>query len=111
MESAAVPDTAASAGAEYDLTSELGKHLDRHLVFPLLEYLQTQGVYPEAEILQAKIDLLQLTNMVDFALDIHASLHGADAPSVGAPPRCRLPPALTPRPQSWPRGEPSSLRR
>lgn len=59
----------------------MGLYLDRHLVFPLLEFLQVQGVYPEAEILQAKIDMLQKTNMVDFALDIHASLHGPDKPS------------------------------
>ena len=65
--------------ARFDLTAQLGTYLDRHLVFPLLEFLQVQGVYPEAEILQAKIDLLQKTNMVDFAMDIHASLHG-DAP-------------------------------
>jgi translation initiation factor 3 subunit E len=43
-----------------------------------------QGVYPEPEILQAKIDMLQQTNMVDFAMDIHASLHGSDAPCQGA---------------------------
>jgi len=45
---------------------------------------QVQGVYPEGEILQAKIDMLQKTNMVDFAMDIHTSLHGPDAPCQGA---------------------------
>ena len=64
--------------------SQVALFLDRHLVFPLLEFLQTQEVYPAAEILQAKIELLQETNMVDFALDIHASLHGPDAPAAGA---------------------------
>ena len=63
---------------------QVGHYLDRHLVFPLLEFLQVQGVYPEPEILQAKIDLLQKTNMVDFALDIHATLHGPDTPNAGA---------------------------
>ena len=56
---------AASDAAKYDLTSELGKYLDRHLVFPLLEFIQMQKVYPEAEILEAKIQLLQKTNMID----------------------------------------------
>lgn len=40
-------------------------------------------MHPEAELLAAKIELLQHTNMVDFALDIHASLHGPDAPGSG----------------------------
>jgi translation initiation factor 3 subunit E len=71
---------------------QVGHYLDRHLVFPLLEFLQVQGVYPEPEILQAKIDLLQKTNMVDFALDIHATLHGPDTPNAGASrPACLSP--------------------
>ena len=73
---------AASDAAKYDLTSELGKYLDRHLVFPLLEFIQMQKVYPEAEILEAKIQLLQKTNMIDFAADIYKTLHNAkEAPA------------------------------
>lgn len=30
--------------AEYDLTSKIGNHLDRHLVFPMLEFLSEKGV-------------------------------------------------------------------
>ena len=56
---------ASSDASRYDLTSELGKHLDRHLVFPLLEFLQMRKVYPEGEILEAKIELLSKTNMID----------------------------------------------
>ena len=56
--------------------------LDRHLVFPLLEFIQMQKVYPEAEILEAKIQLLQKTNMIDFAADIYKTLHNAkEAPA------------------------------
>ena len=66
--------------------------MDRHLVFPLLEFLQVQGVYPEREILAAKIEALAKTNMVDFAMDIHASLHGPDAPCPGTA-GSALPPA------------------
>ena len=73
---------APSDASRYDLTSELGKHLDRHLVFPLLEFLQMRKVYPEGEILEAKIELLSKTNMIDFAADIYKSLHGAkEAPA------------------------------
>ncbi|KAF8690463.1 hypothetical protein HU200_040817 [Digitaria exilis] len=44
--------------AEHDLTARLAAHLDRHLVFPLLEFLQERGIYPEEEILAAKLRLL-----------------------------------------------------
>jgi eIF3 subunit 6 N terminal domain len=63
----------AKAAYEYDITTEVGNYLDRHLVFPLLEFLQLQGIYAEADILDAKLDLLSKTNMVDYAIDIHKS--------------------------------------
>lgn len=31
--------------ADYDLTHALSKFLDRHLVFPLLEFLSARGTY------------------------------------------------------------------
>lgn len=33
--------------AEYELSRTLSKYLDRHLVFPLLEFLQGKGIYEE----------------------------------------------------------------
>jgi eIF3 subunit 6 N terminal domain len=36
--------------AEYDVTFELSKHLDRHLVFPLLEFLSNKELYDEDQI-------------------------------------------------------------
>ncbi|XP_065061945.1 eukaryotic translation initiation factor 3 subunit E-like [Rhopilema esculentum] len=61
--------------AEYDLTSKVGQYLDRHLVFPLIEFLSGKKIYDEDELLQGKIDLLQDTNMVDFAMDEYKRLH------------------------------------
>ncbi|XP_010279582.1 PREDICTED: eukaryotic translation initiation factor 3 subunit E [Nelumbo nucifera] len=61
--------------ANYDLTRIIAPHLDRHLVFPLLEFLQERQLYPDDEILKAKIELLNKTNMVDYAMDIHKSLY------------------------------------
>merc|ERR1711976_1021724 len=61
--------------AEFDLTTRMGQYLDRHLVFPLLEFLSVKGIYDENEMLQGKLDLLSNTNMVDFAMDVHRSLH------------------------------------
>ncbi|XP_065188592.1 eukaryotic translation initiation factor 3 subunit E-like [Sycon ciliatum] len=61
--------------AQYDLTSEVGKYLDRHLVFPLLEFLSAKEIYDEREMLQAKVELLSSTQMVDFAMDVYSQLH------------------------------------
>ncbi|KAA3472104.1 Eukaryotic translation initiation factor 3 subunit E [Gossypium australe] len=64
--------------ATYDLTPRIGPNLDRHLVFPLLEFLQERQLYPDEQILKAKIELLNKTNMVDYAMDIHKSLYHTD---------------------------------
>lgn len=64
--------------AKYDLTPRIAPHLDRHLVFPLLEFLQERELYAEGDILKAKIELLNHTNMVDYAMDIHKSLYHSD---------------------------------
>ncbi|CAK9155573.1 unnamed protein product [Ilex paraguariensis] len=67
--------------ANYDLTPRIAPNLDRHLVFPLLEFLQERALYPDELILKAKIELLNNTNMVDYAMDIHKSLyHTEDVP-------------------------------
>ena len=51
-------------------------------MFPLLEFLQAKRVYPENEVLEAKIALLNKTNMLDFAADIYKSLHNkSDVPA------------------------------
>eukprot|EP00798_Chlamydomonas_sp_ICE-L_P007133 gene7133-239_t len=63
---------------KYELSPVLSKYLDKHLVFPLLEFLQEKGIYVEKDIMQSKIALLQNTNMVDFAMDIHKMLHNTE---------------------------------
>jgi len=66
-------------GAEqWDITSKIAGNLDRHLVFPLLEFLQTRGIYPEEDIMNSKIELLKHTNMVDFAMDIYRQINGTE---------------------------------
>ena len=64
--------------ASYDLTSRISPFLDRHLVFPLLEFLQGQELYSQRDVFEAKIELLKKTNMVDFAMDIYRALNDTD---------------------------------
>jgi hypothetical protein len=64
--------------AQYDLTSVLAQHLDRHLVFPLLEFLGSKGTYAEKDIEAAKLALIEKTNMVDYAVDIYQQLNQTD---------------------------------
>ena len=61
--------------AQWDLTARMGPYLDRHLVFPLLEFLSVKGIYDETDLLRGKLDLLSNTNMVDFIMDVHKSLY------------------------------------
>lgn len=64
--------------AQFDLTNDLAKYLDRHLVFPLLEFLSHKQMYDENDIQKGKIDLLEKTNMVDFAMDIYKHLYNKE---------------------------------
>lgn len=66
--------------AEHDLTAKLAKSMDRHLVFPLLEWLSAKELYPEDQIQQGKLDLLNKTNMLDYAMEIYTQLNNSDPP-------------------------------
>merc|ERR1712216_317338 len=64
--------------ATYDLTAEIGQFLDPHLMLKVIEFIDEQKVYVDPknpmmtapEVVIAKLDLLNKTNMVDYALDI-----------------------------------------
>ena len=64
--------------AQYDLTTRLAPHLDRHFMIPVLEWVQTQKFYPEKDIIQANIDILNHTKLLDSAAQEYQKLHGTE---------------------------------
>ncbi|KAG0270153.1 eukaryotic translation initiation factor 3 subunit E [Actinomortierella ambigua] len=71
----------ASPAAKYDLTSKMIPFLDRHLIFPLLEFLSMNELYSDESLLQAKYELLSKTNMVDFTGQLYQKLkNSAEVP-------------------------------
>lgn len=84
------PDTA-SASTPTDLTPILAEFLDRHLVYPLVEFAHTSGAFADEDMLAAKLNVIEPTHMVDFAMEIYSELHGgADAPAAMAGRRNRV---------------------
>merc|ERR1712013_182549 len=63
---------------QYDLTAKVGPYLDRHLVFPLLEFLSSKEIFDEMELLRGRLELLQGTNMLDFVKDEYQRLNNTD---------------------------------
>ncbi|RKU43085.1 eukaryotic translation initiation factor 3 subunit E [Coniochaeta pulveracea] len=86
-DSAAAPATNGST-ADYNLLPKLIKHLDRHLVFPLLEFTDSQLAQDEDgnvkdqekahEITRAKYELLKKTNMTDYVANLYCELNNLD---------------------------------
>ena len=66
----------AEAPKSHDLTAKLLPHLDRHLVLPLLDFLESKSIYNHEEVLKAKFDLLTPTNMVTFVLGLKREIDG-----------------------------------
>jgi translation initiation factor 3 subunit E len=69
---------------QWDLTAKVSPYLDRHMMFPLLEYMDgliSAGTvsYSSKDVAAARLALLRPTHMVDYAIDIYKNLEGADA--------------------------------
>jgi translation initiation factor 3 subunit E len=69
--------------AKYDLSSEVGQFLDHHLMLKVLGFLDENKVYVDPKnpmvsspaVAEAQLELLNKTNMADFAASIHKKLH------------------------------------
>jgi len=69
---------------QWDLTNRNSAYLDRHMMFPLLEYLDglieaTRISYLSKDVAAARLALLRPTHMVDYAIDTYKSVHGESA--------------------------------
>lgn len=65
---------------ENDLLPKLITHLDRHLIFPLLQFVGDQDDEPSQENTRAKYELLKKTNMTDYVASLYCELNGLDEP-------------------------------
>lgn len=68
---------------QWDLTHKVSPYLDRHMIFPLLEYLDTliqKGTisYDSKDVAAARLALLRPTHMVDYAGDVYKSIHSGE---------------------------------
>jgi hypothetical protein len=66
---------------EFDLTHRLLPHLDRHLCLPLLDFLEQTGQYTHQDLLQAKLEILQSTNMVNYIAQLDKELDNGNGNS------------------------------
>ncbi len=63
---------------KYDLTGKIISFLDRHLIYPLFEALESSEIYDQTTILQLKYDLLKDTNMADYIINLWENLHPSE---------------------------------
>lgn len=67
-----------------EISSRILPHIDRHLALPVLNFLEEHAVYPKEEVLQAKLELLQPTNMVHYLDNVRKELAGDSSDSVSS---------------------------
>lgn len=71
------PKTAEDVASQHDLLPKLIPYLDRHLVFPLLEFSAGEDE-EDKEVTRAKYELLKHTNMTDYVANLWQEIHGSD---------------------------------
>jgi translation initiation factor 3 subunit E len=71
------PKSAEEIAKEYDLLPKLIPYLDRHLVFPLLEFISGQDD-ENLEITRSKYELLKHTNMTDYVANLWQEINNTD---------------------------------
>ncbi len=72
---AAQAKTPEEISQENNLLPKLIKNLDRHLIFPLLQFVAEQEDEDDVEMTKAKYELLKSTNMTDYVASLHTEIH------------------------------------
>lgn len=76
----------------FDLLPRLSEFLDLHMIFPLISFAEgLKDVYRPSDLLNAKMELLEFTHMVDYQIELWNSSHDASQPA---------PPEMTERRQA-----------
>ncbi|KAL2829701.1 eIF3 subunit 6 N terminal domain-containing protein [Aspergillus cavernicola] len=77
LSGAATHKTAEDITEQYDLLPKMIPYLDRHLVFPLLEF--SSGQDDDTDIIRAKYELLKHTNMTDYVANLWRDINNSDS--------------------------------
>ena len=64
--------------AEYDISSKILPHIDRHLCLALLDFLDHKSIYDHNDLTRAKLDILKSTNLVNYCAQVDRELNGPD---------------------------------
>lgn len=67
---------------QYDLSSKMVPFLDRHLIFPIFNFLQDMGIYKAKDINRALLKLMAETNMIDWMEEMYTTLGEPVPPSL-----------------------------
>ena len=59
------------------LQKQIGEYLDRHLSYPMIEFIESKNLFDSAEVSRAKMELLSKTRMVDLAGDLYKQINNA----------------------------------
>lgn len=67
--------------AAHDLLPTFSRFLDPQLAFALLEFASARKIYNPRDVTAAQIQLLDGTNMVEYAIELYNELHKTTEPS------------------------------
>lgn len=73
---APVEEVNALPEVQYDLTSTIAPYMDLHMMLPIIDFLEEKQIYNTVDLQTVRIQYLEPTNMVDFAMEMMHQLDG-----------------------------------
>ncbi|KAK8163042.1 eIF3 subunit 6 N terminal domain-containing protein [Phyllosticta citrichinensis] len=73
--------TEADVAEQYDLLPKMIPNLDRHLIFPLIQFTFGPDEEQTVQDKKVKLELLRATNMADYVGNLHAEINGLAQPA------------------------------